>query len=258
METFIICAIVVVIVLMIRNAVQAKSGGPTPTPAASVATPGAGGESGSVAQATRRHLTAIGLPAVKGGQTLGNVPILDPSNSQVWDDMRPVLTVAHIVAHTPDGNEEVEMLEMNDGYVIAAFGKRLLIAERLDLSDDEADELQKQRATWMTSEDNIIEALRGARWEMTGAAGDNSNEANAADHIISYVQVISTAPTLNKPDGYRSVFPLQLLSGERYPYYDIRARNGDKRLFAFYAGGEWNAYVGRILSETESAQIEAY
>lgn len=215
-------------------------------------------EDGSVtpAVAAKQRLKFMGVPSVDAGQHLMNVPAFNPEKAQRWDNDLEVLTTMKVMAYTKQGADPLDFIELSGGYVLVACAGKELIFTRHNLTGAEADDLQDERQAAVDRGDGMM-TFEGHEWRITGAYGSHANP-KPGERSQSYLQVLTVHSRLGEP-GFTSILPPALLDLQEHDYFDLRARqvDGDQILFAFYAGGAWACFIGRVLEETEADQIQA-
>ena len=202
------------------------------------------------------NLKFLGVPAVGAGRQVFNVPCIDPNREGNWQKDREVLTTSHIGAYNQHGEEmPMQFMELGDGYAVLTKGNKVFLLQNVPLSTPQEEQLETERREVVQTADTGIRNFLGVDWTIKGAMGDNKN-TSAGGRKCSYVQVLTTHPELGQ-SGRVSNLPPNLFDRKVHDYYDLQALSADgQALFAFYAGGSWNCYVGRILTEEERHNMQ--
>jgi hypothetical protein len=215
-------------------------------------------------EAQRRNLQFMGVPGVDAGNVLLNVPALRPEQEGAWKREQEVLVTARAIAYMAQGQVPTDIIELANGYLLAAVAGHGFILKHYPLTDQEALMIQHERQHVVGEEGPsgagdqraLIDNFLGVSWQIKSAAGRNTRP-RPRERSCSFIQVLSFHRRLGEP-GMESVLPTGLFNGQVHDYYDIKAASAvdNQVLYAFYAAGRWTCWIGRALTETESAQLQ--
>lgn len=208
--------------------------------------------------AAEANLRFLGLPRVRAGTVILNVPTFNPGQEDGWDKRRTVLTFARIVAQLRQGSVPTDLVELGGGYSFAAANGKAYLLHAHDLTIREETYLEGQRQDAVGRGDGMIEDFEGVQWKIGTACGEHQVSGRRGEKSQSTIQVLSAHPDLGK-SGMISCLPPDLLDNQEHSYYDMRARSmdGGRVLFFFYAGGKWSCFMGRELSSLERDGLTA-
>lgn len=210
-----------------------------------------------VRQAQKASLQFLGLPSVHAGQTIMNVPTMNPDQAGEWAKNRQVLTATRILALLKQGQVPGDLIELFGGYALfASNGKSFLLTKHL-LTTSEEMLLEKERKEAVEKGDPLIPNFQGVQWRIGTACGEHKAR-HAGEKTQSTIQVLSIHPELGK-NGQVSFLPSDLLNGKEHDYYDMRAReiDGSRVMLFMYVGGVWLCLMGRELTDSEARQLRA-
>jgi hypothetical protein len=220
-------------------------------------------------------LALLGLPDVQADMRLLNVPSLNPMGKDGWETTQKVLSTSRVVAYFGNGRDELDLLELGGGYVVALGSGAAFLLHSVLLDGPESGLFAQEYDDATSKNDGEIACLFGHSWKITGAAARNPN-SGSGEEDNAYMQVLSTSDLLGQP-GYVSVLPPVLLTDrEHHTINDIRAVSvadldgtvnelpdsdpGDGKkliLYAFWVGNKWNCLVGRKLTPEEQSKLQA-
>lgn len=208
--------------------------------------------------AAEANLRFLGLPRVRAGTVILNVPTLDPGQEDGWDKRRTVLTFARVVAQLRQGSVPTDIVELGGGYSLVATSAKAYLLHAHNLTTGEESYLERQRQDAVGRGDGVIEDFEGVQWKIGTACGEHQVGGRRGEKSQSTIQVLSAHPDLGK-NGMISCLPPDLLDSREHSYYDMRARSmdGGRVLFFFYAGGKWSCFMGRELSSIERDSLTA-
>lgn len=209
-----------------------------------------------VREAQSASLKFLGLPTIHAGRSILNVPRFNPEQEGGWDARRIVITSSRITALLKQGAVPGDLVEFDGGYALfSTNGKAFLLQSHL-LTTTEEDVLENERKEAVERGDAVIQNFQGSTWKIGTACGSHTPR-NSGERKQSTIQVLSAHPDLGK-DGILSCLPPNLLDKSEYDYYDMRARTSSGQVMIFFhAGGKWNCFMGRELSETERQSLQA-
>lgn len=199
-------------------------------------------------EAAEANLRFLGLPRVRAGTVILNVPTLDPGTEGAWDARRTVLTFTRIDGVLKASRVPADLVELGGSYSIIATAGKAFLLHKHDLTTAEEKYLESQREDAVKRGDGIIEEFEGLQWKIGTACGDGST-----------IQVLSAHQELGKDDKF-SCLPSNILDNRvSHPYYDMRARSlqDNRVLFFFYCAGEWSCFMGRELTPAERSGLKA-
>jgi hypothetical protein len=221
-------------------------------------------EAADARDAQRRNLAFMGVPSVDAGNVLLNVPALRPEQEGAWKHEQEVLVTARAVAYMAQGQVPTDMVELANGYLLAAVAGKAFLLKHYPLTGPVEHMIQHERQHLVGEEGpagardqrTLINNFLGLAWQIKSAAGRNTNR-KPGERDCSYIQVLSFHRRLGQP-GMESVLPTGLFDGQAHDYYDIKATSttDDRVLYALYAAGRWTCFIGRALTETEAAQLQ--
>lgn len=210
-----------------------------------------------VRAAAEASLRFLGLPSVRAGRQLLNVPTLNPG-AEGWDSRRMVITASRILARLKQGTVPGDLVEFDGGYALFATNGRTFLLQSHLLGTSGEDYLERQRQDAVEKGDGVIEDFQGVQWKIGTACGTHKARG-AGDKDRSTIQVLTKHPALGSV-GVVSCLPPNLLDGGEHDYFDMRARtlSGEPRaMIFFFAGGKWSCFMGRELTAEEAGRLQA-
>jgi hypothetical protein len=221
-------------------------------------------EAGDARDAQRRNLSFMGVPSVDAGNILLNVPALRPEQEGAWKKEQEVLVTARAVAYMAQGQVPTDLVELANGYLLIAVAGKAFLLKHYPLTAPEEQMIQHERQHVVGEEgpsgkgdqQMLIDNFLGLAWQIKSACGRNTHR-KPGERACSYIQVLSYHRQLGRPEK-GSVLPTGLLDHQVHDYYDMKATSmtDDRVLYAFFAAGRWSCFIGRALTETESAQLQ--
>jgi hypothetical protein len=210
-----------------------------------------------VKAAQAASLKFLGLPSVHAGQTVTNVPVMDPEQAGEWIKNRPVVTATRIISRLKQGEAPGDLIELQGGYALFASNGKVKVMTQLGLTTSEETALERERKEAVEKGDPEIPNFQGVPWKIMSACGDHAPRF-AGDKKCSSIQVLSVHPNLGET-GLISFLPSNLLDKQEADYYDMRAVevDGNRAMIFMYAGGAWTCFMGRNLTDEENRQLGA-
>jgi len=210
--------------------------------------------------AKREILNFLGEPTVQAGDTIHNIPRLNPMGDDwIGDDV--IVSANYILTYRPQGAIPMEFYELWKKRAILVSGEKKILFRQVDLKPQDAIELEDERKNAIEKADGKIEDFKGYEWRIIGAFGTNMNPL-PNEKKCSYFQNVSVTDNRRDETGLNSVLPKNVLNGSQYDYFDLQAINTDNSalenqqiLYAFYIGGTWYCYMGRILNDIELSNM---
>lgn len=211
-------------------------------------------------EAIRQNFSFAKVPSITAGQTLMNLPTVNPIDPKALTNDRTVLAVARAVAYPKQGRQVYDLIFTDANQLTGLVGGKPCVFNRLDLTNREITKVEWERQEAVDSGELQMKNLLGdgRDWEIKWAMGANNN-IEPDEHSCSYIQVLSLHKALGEKDGFDSPLADALMDGAEHDYYDVMATNDkdDQILYAFYSGmNGWHVFIGRRLDQTEVDQIQ--
>jgi hypothetical protein len=205
--------------------------------------------------ANKRNLEFGKTPGFRAGQTIMELPTVDPLKEKGSTTDRTIVGVLRMVVYRRSGEESSDIAVTDKGGMAGLFGGKQYVFNPLTLTSRQSQRVEDERQEVIERGDKIMPNLLGdgRDWTISRAMGKNKNP-KTGQHDCSYLQVTSA---LGEKEGFGFPLTPRILDLEEHDMFDVLATNDqdDEVFFAFWAADTWHCFLGRELTESEVSSV---
>lgn len=214
----------------------------------------------STETANRTNLEFGKTPGFKAGQTIMNLPVVNPIKEGKSTTDPTIVAVLRMVVYrrgdeSGSKEESSDLAVTNTGGLTGVVGGKRYVFNPLNLTSSQKQDVEDEREEVVKRGDTQMPNILGdgRDWTIKRAMGKN-NHPKPRQHACSYLQVMSA---LDERDGFGFPFTPRILDQDEHTMFDVLAVNNkdDEVFYAFWTCDEWHCFLGREVSETENAAI---